>query len=41
MAALLCGRVGSVDSAKIVKAVSRSELVIERAVPPRIDKQAF
>ena len=41
MAALLSGRVGSVDSAKIVKAVSRSELAVERAILPRIDKQAF
>jgi hypothetical protein len=38
---LLSVRGGSVNSVEAVKAKSRSELVLERAILSRIDKHAF
>jgi len=38
---LLSVRDGSVNSVENVKAKSRNELVLERAIPPRIDEHDF
>lgn len=38
---LLSVRDGSVNSVENVKAKSRNELVLERAIPPRIDEHGF